>query len=292
MKIGVIGLGAMGAGIAGSLLHAGHQVTVWNRSREPVEELVAKGAHAAASPDGALQGEVLVSMLASDAAMRAIGLDDALLDRAAPGLVHCNMATVSTAMARALAAAHARRGLGYVAAPVFGRPNVAAEGQLLIVAAGASDALSALGPVFDAAGRRTEIVGREPEKANLFKIAGNFMIVSVVETLGEAFALLRKGGVDHAQFQAVMAGTLFAAPIYQGYGGLIVREAFEPPGFTLRLGLKDVNLARAASEALGGYLPLGDLMAGHLEEAIAAGLGEKDLTAAAALIAKKAGVSS
>jgi 3-hydroxyisobutyrate dehydrogenase-like beta-hydroxyacid dehydrogenase len=290
MKIGVIGLGAMGAGIAESLLRAGHQVTVWNRSRGPVEALVAKGAQAAAGPEDALQGDALVSMLASDDVMRAVGLDGGLLDRAAPGLVHCNMATVSLAMARELAAAHARRGLGYVSAPVFGRPNVAAEGQLLIVAAGKSDALSTLAPVFDAAGRRTEIVGSAPEKANLFKIAGNFMIVSVVETLGEAFALLRKGGVDHAQFQAVMAGSLFASPIYQGYGKLIVDEAFEPPGFALRLGLKDVNLARAASGELGGYLPLGDLMAKHLEEAIAAGLGEKDLTAAAALIARKAGI--
>ncbi|HWD26951.1 MAG TPA: NAD(P)-dependent oxidoreductase [Rhizomicrobium sp.] len=290
MKIGVIGLGAMGAGIAGNLLAAGHDVTVWNRSRGPVDALVAKGAQAAAAAADALQGDVLVSMLASDEAMRAVGLDGPLLDRAARGLVHCNMATVSIALAQELSEAHARRGLGYVSAPVFGRPNVAEAGQLLIVAAGADDALARLAPVFAAAGRRTEIVGAEPHKANLFKIAGNFMIVSVVETLGEAFALLRKGGVDHAQFQEVMAATLFAAPIYQGYGKLIVDEAFEPPGFTLRLGLKDVNLARSANAALGGYLPLGDLMARHLEEAIAAGLGEKDLTAATALIAKKAGV--
>ncbi|HEY0300282.1 MAG TPA: NAD-binding protein, partial [Rhizomicrobium sp.] len=124
----------------------------------------------------------------------------------------------------------------------------------------------------------------------LFKIAGNFMIASVVETLGEAFALLRKGGGDHAQFQEIMASTLFAAPLYQGYGKLIVSEAFDPPGFRLALGLKDVNLARAAAAELGVALPLGEVMRAHLEEAVALGLGEKDLTAAAGMLAKKAGL--
>ena len=290
MKVGVIGLGAMGAGIAASLLRAGHDVTVWNRAKEPVAALVAKGARAARTPADALGGDALFSMLANDAAIREVLLAGGALDRAAKGLIHCNMATVSLELARELAAEHARRGLGYVAAPVFGRPAVAAQGQLLVVAAGAPAAVAAIKPLLEAVGRRVEIVGEAPEKANLFKIAGNFMIVSVVETLGEAFALLRKGGVDHAQFQEVMASTLFAAPIYQGYGKLIVDEAFDPPGFRLVLGLKDVNLARGAAAELGAYLPLGELMRDHLEQAVAAGLGEKDLTAATALIAKKAGL--
>ncbi|MEI9988796.1 MAG: NAD(P)-dependent oxidoreductase [Rhizomicrobium sp.] len=290
MKIGVIGLGAMGAGIAANLLRAGHDVTVWNRSPEPVAALVAQGARAAKTPGDALRGEVLFSMLANDAALHAVGLDGAALDGAAKGLVHCNMATVSLDMARALAAAHAQRGLGYVAAPVFGRPNVAALGQLLVVAAGAADAVETVKPLLGAVGRRVEIVGDRPEQANLFKIAGNFMIVSVVETLGEAFALLRKGGVDHGRFQEIMASSLFAAPLYQGYGKLIVDEAFDPPGFRLVLGLKDVNLARGAAAELGSFLPLGDLMRDTLEAAIADGWGEKDLTAGAALIAKRSGL--
>ncbi len=290
MKIGFVGLGAMGAGIAGRLVEAGHDVTVWNRSRAACEPLAAKGAKVAASVEETLGGAALFSMLASDAAIRATGLDGPALDGAAKGLVHCNMATVSPALAREMAAAHAARGLGYVAAPVFGRPNVAAEGQLLLVAAGAAAALDKLKPLFGAISRRAEIVGDAPAKANLFKLAGNFMIVSVVETLGEAFALLRKGGVDHAQFQEVMASGLFAAPIYQGYGKLIVDEAFDPPGFKLTLGLKDVNLAREAAAELGMSLPLGELMRTHLEEAIAAGLGDSDLTAATRLIAAKAGL--
>lgn len=290
MKIGFIGLGAMGAGIAGSLLRAGHDLTVWNRSPEPVAALVAQGAQAARAPADALRGDVLFSMLANDAALHELGLDGAALDDAAAGLLHCNMATVSLDMARAMTAAHAARGLGYVAAPVFGRPNVAAQGQLLVVAAGAADALETLKPLLGAVGRRVEIVGDRPEQANLFKIAGNFMIVSAVETLGEAFALLRKGGVDHARFQEVMASSLFAAPLYQNYGKLIVEEAFDPPGFRLVLGLKDVNLARGAAAELGSFMPLGDLMRDTLEAAIAGGLGEKDLTAAAALIAAKSGL--
>ncbi len=229
-------------------------------------------------------------MLANDAALHEVGLDGAALDAAAKGLVHCNMATVSLDMARAMTAAHAERGIGYVAAPVFGRPNVAAQGQLLVIAAGAADALETLKPLLGAVGRRVEIVGDKPEQANLFKIAGNFMIVSVVETLGEAFALLRKGGVDHARFQEVMASSLFAAPLYQNYGKLIVDETFDPPGFRLVLGLKDVNLARSAAAELGSFLPLGDLMRDTLEAAIAGGWGEKDLTAATALLAMKSGL--
>jgi len=290
MKIGFIGLGAMGSGIAGSLLRAGHEVTVWNRSPEPVAALVAQGARAAKIPADALGGDVAFSMLANDAALHEVGLDGAALDRAAKGLVHCNMATVSLDMARALAAAHDARGLGYVAAPVFGRPNVAAQGQLLVVAAGAAAALETVKPLLAAVGRRVEIVGDKPEQANLFKIAGNFMIVSVVEMLGEAFALLRKGGVDHGRFQEIMASTLFASPLQQSYGKLIVDEAFDPPGFRLVLGLKDVNLARSAAAELGTYMPLGDVMRDNLEAAIADGWGEKDLTAAAALIAKKSGL--
>jgi len=290
MKIGFIGLGAMGAGIAGSLLRAGHDVVAWNRSPEPVAALVALGARAARTPADTLQSEVLFSMLANDAALHDVGLDGAALDEAAAGLVHCNMATVSLDTARAMTAAHAARGLGYVAAPVFGRPNVAAQGQLLVVAAGAAGALETLKPLLGAVGRRVEIVGDRPEQANLFKIAGNFMIVSVVEALGEAFALLRKGGVDHARFQEVMASSLFAAPLYQSYGKLIVDEAFDPPGFRLVLGLKDVNLARSAAAELGSFMPLGDLMRDTLEAAIAGGWGERDLTAAAALIAARSGL--
>jgi len=290
MKIGFIGLGKMGAAIAGNILRAGHELTVWNRSPEPMAELARQGAVAAKSAEDALQGDALFSMLASDAAIRAVGLDGALLARAAKGLIHANVATISVDFARALAAAHEKRGLDYVASPVFGRPDAAAAGKLIVVAAGKEAAIAKLQPVFDVIGRRTAIVGDAPEKANLFKIAGNFMIAASLETMGEAHALLRKGGVDTALFHEVLSNSLFAGPVYQGYGAAITARQYEPAGFELALGLKDVNLAREAAQGLAMPLPLADLMRAHFDEAIAAGMGEKDWSAIAALIAAKAGL--
>jgi 3-hydroxyisobutyrate dehydrogenase-like beta-hydroxyacid dehydrogenase len=290
MDIGFIGLGAMGAGIAENLLKAGHRVTVWNRSPGPLAALVAKGAVAAQDASETLKGDVLFSMLASDAAIRDVGLDGSLLDDAAPNLVHVNMATISTALASELTSAHAERGLGYVSAPVFGRPDAAATAQLVIVAAGEKTALAKVEPLFAAIARRTDIVGAEPQQANLFKIAGNFLIASALETMSEAFALLQKGGVDPAAFHGLMTDTLFAAPIYRNYGRLVLGKVFEPAGFALKLGLKDVNLARQAAEELGMTLPVGDVMRDHLDQAVQAGLGDKDWTAVSALIAQKAGL--
>lgn len=290
MKIGFIGLGAMGSGIAENLIKTGHQVTVWNRSPQPLAALAAKGAVAAAAPEETLQGDMLFSMLASDAAIRDLGLDGALLDRAAPNLLHVNMATISIALAAELATVHAERGLGYVAAPVFGRPDAAASAQLVIVAAGDKAALAKAAPLFEQIGRRTEIVGERPQQANLFKIAGNFLIASALDTMSEAFALLEKGGGDAAQFYTLMTDTLFAAPIYKNYGKLVIAKAFEPPGFALKLGFKDVKLAQEAAHDLDMALPIGDVLHVHLDEAVKAGLGDKDWTAVSALIAKKAGL--
>lgn len=288
MKIGFIGLGKMGAGIAGNLLRAGHTVTVWNRSPEPAAALAATGALAARSVEECLQGELLFSMLANDAALRELGLDGAVLDRAAKNLTHVNMATVSTALTRELATAHKARGLGYVAAPVFGRPDAAAAGELLIVAAGETATLARLEPLLGKLGKRVVIVGEKPQQAALFKIAGNFLIGAALESLSEAFALLDKGGVDPAQFQEVMSSTLFAAPIYRNYGNLVVQKKFEPAGFALKLGFKDMKLADDAARELNLKLALGDILHAHLDEAVKAGLGDKDWTAVSQIIAKKA----
>ena len=231
MKIGFIGLGQMGTAIAERLIKAGHELTVWNRSPAAAQALAAQGAKVAKTPADTLQGEVLFSMLANDQAMQELGLDAALLDKAAKGLVHANLATISPAFARALAAAHESRGLGYVATPVFARPDAVAKGLMVVVAAGANDDFAKIEPLLAAIGRRTVRIGEEPEKANLFKIAGNFMIMSAVETMGEAFALLKKGGVDANLFLDTMTEGLFAAPIYKNYGKQILTEAYEPAGF-------------------------------------------------------------
>jgi len=290
MKIGFIGLGRMGAAVAENLIHAGHQVTAWNRSAEPLRELVAKGARAAETPETALQGDIVISMLASDAAIRAVGLDGALLDKAVPGLIHANMATISIAFADSLAAAHESRGLAYVATPVFGRPDAAAKGELVVVTGGKAAAVAKLDPILQIIGRRVVHAGEKPQQANLFKIAGNFMIASAMETMGEAFALLRKGGVDIALFHEVMSNSLFACTVFQNYGKMIVEERYEPAGFALPLGLKDVNLARMAANDLGMTMKLAEILREHYEEAVRLGWSNKDWSALGGVIAREAGI--
>jgi len=290
MKIGFIGLGGMGAAIAKNILAAGHQITVWNRSPEPVSALAALGATAAQNPKDAMQGDAVFSMLANDAALHDVGLGGPLLDGAASGLVHVNMATISVEYAHQMAEAHAARSLGYVAAPVFGRPDAAAAAKLVVIAAGAAKDIARVQPILEKIGQRLTVVGEIPEKANLFKIAGNFMIASAIETMGEAVALLRKGGVDPAVFVDVLTNTLFAAPVYKGYGGIIVNQKYDPPGFKLKLGYKDAGLTLAAADALQVPLPLASLVHDHFVEAMASGLGEKDWAALASLAARKAGL--
>ncbi|MDE2267001.1 MAG: NAD(P)-dependent oxidoreductase [Alphaproteobacteria bacterium] len=291
MKIGFIGLGNMGQAIVANILRAGHQVTVWNRSPGPVAALAALGAVVAKAPAETLQGDAVFSMLANDAALAEVGLTGAVLDKAASGLVHVNMATISTALARQLTEAHRARGLGYVAAPVFGRPDAAAAAKLIVIAAGAEKDVARVQPVLEVIGRRVAVVGHIPEQANLFKIAGNFMLAAAIETLGEAIALVRKGGIDPAIFHDVLTSSLFAAPVYQGYGALIVAQKYEPPGFKLRLGMKDAGLALAAGNELQVPLPLASLVHDHFIEAMVAGLGEKDWAALACVAAAKAGLS-
>jgi 3-hydroxyisobutyrate dehydrogenase-like beta-hydroxyacid dehydrogenase len=290
MKIGFIGLGNMGSGIAANLLKAGNELTVWNRSPEPVQALAAKGARAAATPQEALQGDVLFSMLASDDAIHAVGLDGALLTDAKRGLVHVNLATISIAFAHRLAETHAENGLGYVASPVFGRPDAAAAAKLIVIAAGGKTALDTVRPLLDCIGRRVEVVGEAPEQANLFKIAGNFLLAAAIESLGEAFALVRKGGLDAHLFQDVLSTSLFACPVYQGYGDAIVNAKFEPAGFALKLGMKDVRLALDAGRELSVPLGVASLVQDHFIEAVVAGLADKDWAALGELAARKAGL--
>jgi 3-hydroxyisobutyrate dehydrogenase-like beta-hydroxyacid dehydrogenase len=290
MKIGFIGLGRMGGHVAANLLKVGHSVTVWNRSQGPVQELVAKGAIAAHAPEDALQGDAVFSMLANDAVMREVGLAGALLDKAAKGLVHVNLATISVEFAKELQAAHKARGLGYLSAPVFGRPEMAETGQLVAVVAGDADALAKMASVFPAMTSRVVPVGDEAEKANLFKICGNFMIASELEAIGEAFALLRKGGVDPALFHDVLAGRLFTGAVFKAYGLMVLNHQYEPAGFALTLGLKDVNLARSAAAGLGVEMPTAELLKTHYEQAIAWGWQDKDWSAIGEVSAKKAGL--
>jgi 3-hydroxyisobutyrate dehydrogenase-like beta-hydroxyacid dehydrogenase len=290
MRIGFMGLGQMGKAIAANLLRAGHRLIVWNRSEGPVKELVALGAEAAMRPSDAARTEVLMSMLADDEALRSVLFEQGVLERAERGLVHVNLATVSVAFVRELARAHRERGIGYVAAPVFGRPDAARAAKLNVVVAGDSASLARVEPLLQAIGERLWPVGAEPEQANVVKLAGNFMIASALETMGEAVALARGHGLEAAQLLRILTSTLFAAPVYQIYGKLIAEQRYEPASFRLSLGLKDVRLALAAGEAAHVPMPLASLVRDHFLESIACGDAERDWAAVARVPARHAGL--
>jgi 3-hydroxyisobutyrate dehydrogenase-like beta-hydroxyacid dehydrogenase len=288
MNIGFIGLGAMGSAMASNLLAAGYTLTVWNRSEAAAEPLASLGARVARSPGRAVQGQVVHSMLANDQAVRAVFLDGGVLDEMDRGTVHVNHATISVALARELTDAHAERGLAYVAAPVFGRPDLAAAAKLNIVVAGQAGVVEFVRPLLEALGSRIWSVGELPERASVVKLAGNFMLASAIESMAEATALTRAHGVSAADFLEIMTGTLFAAPAYQGYGRLIAEERYTPPGFALPLGLKDVNLALAAGEAARVPLPFAGVVRDALIEALAAGGEALDWAALAQVAARRA----
>jgi 3-hydroxyisobutyrate dehydrogenase-like beta-hydroxyacid dehydrogenase len=289
MDIGFIGLGNMGSALAANALKAGHTVRVWNRSREATKPLADAGARVVESPGDAFAGDAVFSMLADDAALRAVLIEGGALERAAKGVVHVNMATISIAFCEELVRLHAERGVAYVAAPVLGRPDVAAAGKLNIVAAGPDEAITRVQPVFDAIGQKTWRVGTSPQHANLFKLAANFMLATAIETTGEALALMVKGGVDPHAFIDVISNTLFPGPVYQGYGKMIADGRYEPALFKAKLGLKDVRLALAAGDATNTPLPVASVVRDSLLEALAQGDGDKDLAVLGKVAARRAG---
>lgn len=288
MKVGFIGLGAMGSAMASNLLAAGHTVTVWNRSEAACAPLLSLGAKVAKTADRAAQGEVVHSMFANDAAVREVILDSGLLDAMDPGTVHVNHATISVALVRELSEQHAKRGLEYVAAPVFGRPDTAAAAKLNMLAAGRATAISKVLPLLEAMSSKVWPMGDLPERANVAKIAGNFMLASAIESMAEATALTRAYGVSAADFLDVMTNTLFAAPAYQGYGKMIAEQRFTPAGFTLSLGFKDVGLAQQAAESARVPLPFAGVLRDSLLEALASDNADLDWSALSLVAARRA----
>jgi 3-hydroxyisobutyrate dehydrogenase-like beta-hydroxyacid dehydrogenase len=292
MQVGVIGLGRMGAGIAANLLKAGHAVTVYNRTRAKAEPLAAQGARIADSPAGACKGDVVFTMLADDEAVEGLVFGEGgLLASLAKGATHVSSSTISVALSKRLAEAHRAAGQHYIAAPVFGRPDAAAAGKLYVIAAGDPDAVRKAAPLLDAIGQRTFTVGETPETANLVKLSGNFLIAAVIESLGEAMALVGKGGVDKHQYVDILTSTLFGAPVYKTYGGLLADAKFEPAVFAAPLGLKDVRLTLAAAEGLRVPLPLAGLLRDRFLTLLAHGGDKLDWSAIGALAAKDAGAA-
>jgi 3-hydroxyisobutyrate dehydrogenase-like beta-hydroxyacid dehydrogenase len=291
MNVSVIGLGLMGLPMARNLLKAGHSVTVYNRTRARSGLLVDDGAHIADTIAEAARNAIVVTMLSDDPALESVVYGEGkLLESLAPDSIHLSMSTISASLSERLTEAHRKAGQHFVAAPVFGRPDAAAAAKLFVVAAGDEAALTRCQPVFDAVGQRTFIMGTNPVSANVVKLSGNFLIAVVIQSLGEAFSLIRKYDIDPDAYLDLLTNTLFAAPVYKNYGNLIAHQQYEPAGFKLTLGLKDVRLALAAAEAKNVALPLGSLARDRLITALALGYENKDWASMAQIIAQNAGL--
>jgi 3-hydroxyisobutyrate dehydrogenase-like beta-hydroxyacid dehydrogenase len=292
MKLGFIGLGRMGSAMAANLVRAGHQVTVFNRTPGKSSALVALGAHEADSVAGACGGEMVITMLADDEAASNIALGSGgLVENLSKGAIHLSMSTISVALSKRLAQAHAQAGQRYVAAPVFGRPDMAAAAKLFIVAAGDPAAIDACRPVLDALGQKTSTIGAEPSAANLVKLTANFLQAAVIESLGEATALIGKAGIDRRAYVDLLTSTIFTAPAYKIFGPLIADGKFGPAAFAAPLGYKDIRLALAAAETLRVPMPLASLLHDRFLRLFAQGGENLDWSAIGGLATQDAGGS-
>ncbi|MDB5976682.1 MAG: beta-hydroxyacid dehydrogenase, 3-hydroxyisobutyrate dehydrogenase [Nevskia sp.] len=292
MKTGFIGLGHMGSPMAANLLRAGHEVTVFNRSPEKCRALLELGAHEAVTVADACRGDVVITMLADDLAAARVALaDDGIVGQLAVGAIHISMSTIGVALSKRLARTHAAAGQGFVAAPVFGRPEMAVAARLFIVAAGDPAVLEACQPLFAAMGQKTMPVGEDPSAANLVKLSGNFLLAAAIEALGEAVALVDKAGIDRQAYVDLLASTIFPAPAYRTYGDLIAEGKFEPAAFAAPLGYKDIRLMLAAAESLQVPMPLGGLLHHRFLRLLANGGDHLDWAAIGGLAAQDAGTA-
>ena len=293
MNIGFIGLGGMGLPMARHLLLAGHKLMVYNRTRARADQLKQLNPVVADSPAAAARGaEVLVTMVADDPALEDVMLgSQGALASLPRGAIHVSMSTISPGLSRRLAERHKAAGQTYVAAPVFGRPEAAEAKQLWIVAAGPADALQRCRPVLDALGQGVIVVGDDPARANVIKLAGNFLLAAAIEAMGEAFALTRKYGVAPADVLDIVNGRLFRSPIYENYGKLIAEERYEPAGFKLKYGLKDIRLALGAADEVAAPMPLASLIRDRYLSGVARGWGDSDWAALARIAAADAGLN-
>ena len=292
MKIGFVGLGNMGSAMAMNLLKAGHILTVYNRTAEKAKPLLDQGARAAADPAEASRADVVFTMLADDPAVESVSFGESgILAHLQPGSVHISSSTISVDLSQKLAAAHEKHNQQFIAAPVFGRPEAAAAGKLIVVVAGRTDAIDRCAALFDVIGQRTFRFGVQPSAANLIKLSGNFLIASVLESLSEAMALVGKAGIDQHEYVDFLTSTLFAAPVYKTYGALIADRKFQPAGFAAPLGLKDVRLTLAAGEQFRVPLPLASLIRDRFLALLARGGDSLDWSAISQIAMEESGQS-
>ncbi len=289
MKIGFAGLGQMGIPIARNLLKAGHDVHAYNRTRGKAEELARDGAKVGTIADAAATG-LIFTMLADDRAVEeCVFGDSGILENLPRGGLHVSLSTISVALSRRLAEEHAKKGQEYVSAPVFGRPQMAEAAQLAVLVAGPPDAVEKVRPLLEKIGRKLFTLGEEASRANVVKLSGNFLIASMLEALSEVYALARKSGIEPLKCLEIL-NAIFQSPVYELYGKIVAEERFEPAGFKMLLGLKDIRLALAAAESISVPMPFASLIRDHLISGIARGMSEMDWSAIARVVAEDAGL--
>jgi 3-hydroxyisobutyrate dehydrogenase-like beta-hydroxyacid dehydrogenase len=293
MKIGFLGLGNMGAPMALRLLAAGHELRVWNRTEGRTKPLLREGAIAAATPAEAELGtDAVMTMLFDDAAYEQVVFgSNGLMDALSPGSLHISCSTISVAMSERLTFEYAKRGIDFVAAPVFGRPNVAAEGRLWVVAAGADKAVEHARPLLEAFSRGISVVGKEPRQAHAVKLGGNFLISAMIHALGEAFVFADRQGVEPETFLEAVNSALFQSPFYAAYARIMLHPP-EQVGATIELGAKDLRLLREAAASRQTRVSLADQMAEIFAEARRTGLGWEDWAVGQYKMAQRRGVES
>ncbi len=298
MRIGFLGLGKMGVPMAKRLMAARYELTVWNRTHDKTDALRKEGAHVADTPaDVARASDIVMTMLFDDAAYEEVlfgpkGLPvNGLLGVLRPGALHIAFSTISVALSERLTEEHARRGQAYVAAPVFGRPNVAEEGRLWIAMAGADDAVMKAKPLLEPLSRGVSVVGKQPWQAHALKLGGNFLISAMIHSLGEAFVFAQSQGIEPEVFLETVNNALFQSPFYAAYGKVMLHPP-EKPGATMELGAKDLRLLREAAASRGARLSLADELAGIFDEARRTGLGDEDWAVGQYRMAQRRGKAS
>ena len=293
MKVSFIGLGKMGFPMAANLLAAGHRVTVYNRTKSKADELATRGAIVAGAPEDCCDSSVVITMLSDDNALEELLFsNNKFLDALLPNTVHLCMSTISVALSQKLAQVHTNAGQIYVAAPVFGRPEVAASRKLLIVAAGPENGIERCSPLFEALAKRTFVLGSTAAHANLVKLGSNFLLFAMIESLGEAVAFARKTGLDPNEFVKIITETVFDSGAYRVFGPMIAEARYEPVAFPLSLVLKDLGLVLLAAENATVPMPFANVIRDQLSSAIARGYQNLDETALSRIAAENAGLTS
>ncbi|HEX5234040.1 MAG TPA: NAD(P)-dependent oxidoreductase [Silvibacterium sp.] len=276
MRIAFLGLGKMGSAIAGRLMGGEHELTVWNRTRANAAPLAKRGAKVAESAAEAVAGvDVVFTMVFDDGALEDVLFRGEALKAMMPGTIHVSLSTISVALSDRLTIMHRTEHLAFVAAPVFGRPNVAEEGKLATAVAGDPDAVKKVTPLLESFSRMVTVVGEKPSAAHAVKLGGNFLITAMIASLSESLVYAEALGVDPGVFMETINGALFRSPFYEVYGKLMLDPPAQPGG-TIELGEKDLRLFREAAEGAKVKTPLADTFKAYLDRAMAAGMKDAD----------------